>query len=34
VGTLPEREELEEALRAAGAKAGVEVELGDETVTL
>jgi GTP-binding protein len=34
VGTLPERGELEEALRAAGAKAGVEVELGDETVTL
>ena len=34
VGSLPEREELEEALRAAGAKAGAEVELGDETVTL
>src|SRR4029453_6782319 len=33
-GSLPEREELEEALRAAGAKAGAEVELGDETVTL
>jgi GTP-binding protein len=34
VGSLPEREELEEALRAAGAKAGAEVELGDEIVTL
>jgi GTP-binding protein len=34
VGSLPEREELEEALRAAGAKAGSEVELGDEIVTL
>jgi GTPase len=34
VGTPPEREALEEALRAAGAKAGAEVEIGDETVTL
>ena len=34
VGSLPEREELEEALRAAGATAGAEVELGDEIVTL
>jgi GTPase len=34
VGSLPEREELDEALRAAGAKAGAEVELGDEIVTL
>ena len=34
VGSLPEREELEEALRAAGAKEGAEVELGDEIVTL
>ncbi len=34
VGTIPERAELEEALRAAGAKPGVEVEVGDETVTL
>jgi GTPase len=34
VGTPPEREALEEALRAVGAKAGAEVEIGDETVTL
>ena len=34
VGTIPERAELEEALRGAGAKPGVEVEVGDETVTL
>ncbi len=34
VGSLPEREELEEALRAAGARDGAEVELGDEIVTL
>jgi GTPase len=34
MGSLPEREELEEALRAAGAKPGAEVELGDEIVTL
>jgi GTPase len=34
VGTPPERAELEEALRAAGAKSGAEVEIGDETVTL
>jgi GTP-binding protein len=33
-GTLPERKALEEALRAAGAKTGAEVEIGDETVTL
>ena len=34
VGTPPEREALEEALRAVGAKAGAEVEIGDETVIL
>jgi GTPase len=34
VGTPPEREALEEALRAVGAKTGAEVEIGDETVTL
>jgi GTP-binding protein len=34
VGKPPEREALEEALRAVGAKPGVEVEIGDETVTL
>jgi GTP-binding protein len=34
VGTPPEREALEEALRAVGAKDGAEVEIGDETVTL
>jgi GTPase len=34
VGTIPERGELEEALRAAGAKSGAEVEVGDETVML
>jgi GTPase len=34
VGTPPEREALEEALRAVGAKAGAEVEIGEETVTL
>jgi GTP-binding protein len=34
VGRPPEREALEEALRAAGAKPGAEVEIGDETVTL
>jgi hypothetical protein len=34
VGTPPERAQLEEALRAAGAKPGAEVEIGDETVTL
>jgi GTPase len=34
VGTPPEREALEEALRAVGAKAGAEVEIGDDTVTL
>lgn len=30
VGTAPEGEELEQALRAAGARKGVEVEIGDE----
>ncbi len=30
VGTAPEGEELLEALRSAGAKKGVEVEIGDE----
>jgi GTPase len=34
VGTPPERSALEEALRAVGAKAGAEVEIGDETVIL
>jgi GTPase len=34
VGTPPEREALEEALRAVGAKTGAEVEIGDETVIL
>jgi GTP-binding protein len=34
VGTPPEREALEKALRAVGAKAGAEVEIGDETVIL
>jgi GTPase len=34
VGTPPEHEALKEALRAVGAKAGSEVEVGDETVTL
>jgi GTP-binding protein len=32
VGLAPEGEELEEALRAAGVKAGAEVEIGDEIV--
>jgi len=31
-GRAPEREELEEALRAAGAKTGDEVEVGDEVL--
>jgi hypothetical protein len=30
VGAAPAGEELEEALRAAGVKRGVEVEIGDE----
>jgi GTPase len=34
VGAVPDRAELEAALRAAGAKTGTEVEVGDETVTL
>ncbi len=34
MGAIPERAELEEALRAAGAKTGAEVEVGDETLTL
>jgi GTPase len=34
VGRPPEREVLEAALRAVGAKPGAEVEIGDETVTL
>jgi GTP-binding protein len=33
-GTRPDDEELEEALRAAGARTGVEVEIGDETFEL
>ena len=32
VGLAPEGEELEEALRAAGVKAGAEVEIGDQIV--
>jgi GTPase len=32
IGTPPVREELEEALRLAGARAGQEVEVGDETL--
>ena len=34
VGTPPERAELEQALRAVGARDGAEVEIGDETVML
>ena len=33
-GTAPEGEELEEALRAAGARTGAEVEIGDEVFEL
>ena len=32
VGTAPEGEELDEALRAAGVKPGAEVEIGDKVV--
>ena len=32
VGTAPEGEELDEALRAAGVKPGSEVEVGDEVM--
>ncbi|MFL5980718.1 MAG: GTPase ObgE [Gaiellaceae bacterium] len=34
VGTPPDRDELEDALRAAGAKTGAEVEVGDEVLEL
>jgi GTP-binding protein len=34
VGTPPPEEELERALRAAGARTGAEVEIGDETMEL
>src|SRR5581483_4315203 len=34
VGTPPPAEELERALRAAGARTGAEVEVGDETLEL
>jgi GTPase len=34
VGDVPDRDELEEALRAAGAKTGAEVEVGDEVLEL
>jgi GTP-binding protein len=34
VGTAPDRDELEQALRAVGAKSGAEVEVGDETLEL
>jgi GTP-binding protein len=34
VGTTPGEEELERALRAAGAKRGASVEIGDETLEL
>ena len=33
-GNAPEGEELEAALRAAGARTGAEVEIGDETFEL
>ncbi|MBA3718560.1 MAG: hypothetical protein H0W87_10090, partial [Actinobacteria bacterium] len=33
-GTAPEGEELEEALRAAGARTGAEIEIGDEVFEL
>src|SRR6266545_3115779 len=33
-GTAPEETELEEALRAAGARTGAEVEVGEETFEL
>ena len=32
MGTPPEGEELEAALRAAGVRKGVEVEIGDEVL--
>ena len=34
VGRIPERAELEQALRAVGARTGTEIEVGDQTVTL
>jgi GTP-binding protein len=34
VGDVPDRDELEDALRAAGAKTGAEVEVGDEVLEL
>ena len=34
VGTPPGEEELERALRAAGAKRGASVEIGEETLEL
>jgi GTPase len=34
VGDVPDRVELEDALRAAGAKTGAEVEIGDEVLEL
>jgi hypothetical protein len=34
VGTPPESAELEEALRAAGARTGAEVEIGDKSIEL
>jgi GTPase len=34
IGTPPAHEELEQALRAAGARTGAEVEIGDETLEL
>jgi hypothetical protein len=34
VGTPPSEEELERALRAAGAKTGAEVEVGEESFEL
>jgi hypothetical protein len=33
-GSAPEGEELEEALKAAGARTGDEVEIGDEVLEL
>jgi hypothetical protein len=32
VGTPPDEEELEAALKAAGAKSGQEIEIGDEVL--
>jgi hypothetical protein len=34
MGTPPDEEELEAALRAAGAKAGQEIEVGEDVLEL